>query len=293
MEKSRDIIKRVKKIEIKTRKVVESLMQGEYLSVFKGRGIEFSDVREYVPGDDIRSIDWNITARMHTPYIKEYIEERNLTVYIVFDVSASSEFGSEKQKKEAAIELAASVMFSAARNHDSIGLCLFTKDIELFIPPKTTRRHALRLLRHLLYFEPKHKTTDLKAALARLGKIAKKRSVIFLISDFFTADFDKELRTLKSRHDVIAINYRDIREQEIPDVGYIELEDAESGEQILVDTKDPLFRRNYLNLVEQKRLSLESIFKRLHVDMIQLGSGEDFVIPIKRFFALRERRMAR
>jgi uncharacterized protein (DUF58 family) len=290
LQKTKEILKKVRKLEIKTKKAVESLMQGAYHSIFRGRGIEFSDVREYVPGDDIRSIDWNITARMNEPYIKEYIEERNLTMYIMFDISASNDFGSTKQKKESAIELAASIIFSAVRNNDKIGLCLFTNDIEQLIMPKTGKKHALKLIREMIYFEPKERITDLKASLIKLGKIIKKRSIIFVMSDFLTDDFDKQMRILNKKHDVIAINYKDIREEDIPDIGYIELEDSETGEQFLVDTSDPGFRANYKNLVDKQKSAIEKQFKKLKIDMIQLKSGEDFMIPIKKFFAMRIKR---
>lgn len=293
MPKTKEILKRVRKLEIKTRKIVESLMQGAYHSLFKGRGIEFSDVREYIPGDDVRSIDWNITARMNMPYVKEFIEERNLTIYFVFDVSASNEFGVEKQKKESAIELAASLIFSAIRNNDKVGLCLFTDEIEKYIVPKQGKNHALKLIREMIYYEPKHKTTDLKNVLVKLGKIAKKRSVIFILSDFFSKGFYKEMAILHRRHDVVAINMRDIREEEIPDLGYIELEDSETGEQFLVNTSDKEFRRNYVSLVNKKNRELDSTLKKMKLDMIQLHSGEDFSVPIKRFFGMRNRRVVR
>lgn len=293
MPRTKEILKRVRKLEIKTRKIVESLMQGAYHSVFKGRGIEFSDVREYVPGDDVRSIDWNITARMNSPYVKEFIEERNLTIYIVFDVSASSEFGSEKEKKESAIELAASLMFSATRNNDKVGLCLFTDEIEFYIKPKTGKKHMLKMLRELIYFQPKQKTTNLKNCLTSLGKIAKKRSIIFILSDFYSEGFQKQLAIMKKRHDVVCINMRDIREEEIPDVGFIELEDAETGEQVLVDTSDKEFRKNYVKLVNKKNNDLTKALQKIKIDLIQLRSGEDFIIPLKRFFSIREKRLAR
>jgi uncharacterized protein (DUF58 family) len=293
LQNTKDMLKKVRKLEIKTKKAVESLMQGAYHSVFKGRGIEFSDVRQYIPGDDIRSIDWNINARMNEPYIKEFIEERNLTIYIVFDISASNDFGSSKQKKESATELAASIIFSAVRNNDRIGLCLFTKEIELLIKPKAGKKHALKLIREMIYYEPKNLTTNLKESLAKLGKIIKKRSIIFVMSDFFSDGFDKQISMLNKKHEVIAINHRDIREEDIPDVGYIELEDSETGEQLLVNTSDQKFRLNYKNLVDKQRLAMEKQFKKLKIDMIQLRSGEDYMIPIRKFFALRERRLVR
>jgi uncharacterized protein (DUF58 family) len=291
---TKEILKRVKKIEIKTKHLVDGLLQGAYHSVFKGQGIEFSEVREYVPGDDIRAIDWNVTARMNTPFVKEFIEERDLTVYIMLDISASNEFGSTKSKKETNIELAASLMFAALRNNDRVGLCLFTQDVELFIAPRKGKKHILKLIRDMIEFRPKHKTTDLKKGITFLSKVIKRRSIIFIISDFFTElGYEKQLKILKKRHDVIAINVHDIREQEIPKIGYIELEDEETGEQLLVDTSDASFRKAYVQLVSQKNGELIKALKKLRIDIIQLKSDEAFEIPLRKFFRLRERMMVR
>jgi len=294
MSETKQILKKVKKIEIRTKHLVDGLLQGAYHSVFRGRGIEFSEVREYVPGDDVRTIDWNVTARMNAPFVKEFIEERDLTVYVVLDVSASNEFGSEKSKKDAAVELSASLMFAALRNNDRVGLCLFTKEVERFIPPRKGKKHALKLIREMVYFNPVHKTTDLGLTLKFLSKIIKKRSIVFIISDFFTEDgFEKPLRILKKRHDVIAVNINDIRENEIPDVGYIELEDEETGEQLLLDTSDEGFRERYVSLINEQNSRLSDRLRRLKVDLVQLKSDEPFEIPLRRFFRLREKRMVR
>ncbi|MCK5283615.1 MAG: DUF58 domain-containing protein [Nanoarchaeota archaeon] len=294
MPQTKEIIKKVKKIEIKTKHLVDGLLQGAYHSVFRGRGIEFSEVREYVPGDDIRAIDWNVTARMNHPFIKEFIEERDLTVYILFDISASNEFGSMKSKKESAIELSASLMFAALRNNDRIGLCLFTDSVERFIPPRKGRKHVLLLIREMINYNAQNKSTDLANALRFLSKVAKKRSVVFIISDFFTDEgFLKTARVLRNRHDIIAINMNDIREWEIPDVGCIELEDEETGEQMLVDTSDEEFRKCYSGLIDERNSRLSDAMKRLKIDLIQLKSDEPFEIPLKKFFAMRERRMVR
>ena len=287
------ILKKVKKLEIKTRHLVEGLLQGAYHSIFKGRGIEFSEVREYIPGDDIRTIDWNVTARMNHPFVKEYIEERDLTVYLVFDVSSSNEFGSQKQKKEAAIELAASLMFAAMKNNDNIGLFLFTNKIEKFIPARKGRRHCLKLIRELLNFKPEEKTTDIHNSLKYISKIIKKRSIVFVISDFMADNFYKPLKIMKNKHDIICINMNDIREQEIPDVGYIRLQDEETGEQVLVNTSDKEFRKNYTKLVKEKNSILKNKLQKIKIDMIQLLSDEPFEIPLRKFFRLRERRTIR
>jgi len=294
MPETKEILKKVRKIEIKTKHLVDGLLQGAYHSVFRGRGIEFSEVREYVPGDDIRTIDWNVTARMNAPFVKEFIEERELTVYIVLDISASNEFGSSKSKKEAAIELSASLMFAALRNNDRVGLCLFTKEVERFIMPRKGRKHILKLVREMIEFAPFHKTTDLVSTLIFLSKVVRKRSIMFVISDFFAnTNFEKQFKILKNRHDVIAVNISDIRENIMPDVGYIELEDEETGEQVLLDTSDEVFRENYNRLIKEKNYELNNILRKLKVDLVELRSDEPFDIPLKRFFRLREKRMVR
>ena len=224
------ILKKVKKLEIKTRRLVDGLLQGNYHSVFKGRGIEFSQIREYVPGDDIRAIDWNVTARMNKTYVKEFIEERDLTMYIVFDISASSDFGSIVSKKEAAIELSTSLAFAAMRNNDKVGLLLFSEKAERFVPARKGKKHTLKVIREMISHKPKYKGTDIDKSLRYLSNVLKKRSILFIISDFLSKDFSKPMKVLKNKHDVIAVNINDIRELEIPDIGYIELEDEETGE---------------------------------------------------------------
>jgi len=290
MPKVKEILKRVKKIEIKTNKLVEGLVAGNYHSVFKGRGIEFSEVREYVPGDDIRTIDWKVTARFNSPFVKEFIEERDLDIYIVFDCSASNEFGFEKSKKEVGIEIAASIMFSAIKNNDNVGLCLFTDYVERFIRPRKGKKFVLRLLRELIYYQSKNKKTDLNNSLIYLSKILKKRSILFIISDFLSANFEKPLKFLKNKHDVILIKLSDIREKEIPDVGYILLEDGESGEQILVNSSDVNFREIYNKKVEEENKKLFNKMKKLGIDVIQVDTIEPFYIPLMKFFNMRRRR---
>ncbi|MBW2964488.1 DUF58 domain-containing protein [Candidatus Woesearchaeota archaeon] len=292
---TKQVLKKVRKIEIKTRQLVEGLLQGAYHSIFKGRGIEFSEVREYVPGDDVRTIDWNVTARMNTPYVKEFIEERDLTAMILFDVSGSSEFGSEKAKKWAAVELAASLMFAAMHNNDRVGLVLFTDKVERFIPPRKGRKHVLRLIREMITHEPQSRMTDIKTSIEFVSKVMKKKSIVFVISDFFSeGDYSKQLRMLKNKHDVIAVNLNDLRETEIPtDIGYIQLEDEETGEQILVDTSDPEFQQNYSQLIGEHNGALQQMFKRLKIDSIDLKSHEPFEIPLKRFFAMRTKKVIR
>jgi uncharacterized protein (DUF58 family) len=294
MQDTKQILREIKKIEIKTKHLVDGLLQGAYHSIFRGRGIEFSEVREYMAGDDTRAIDWNVTARMNQPFVKEFIEERDLTVYIVLDVSASNEFGSKKSKKQTAIELAASLMFAVLRNNDRVGLCLFTKEVEKFVYPRKGKKHTLKLIRETVSFNPTYKTTNLGQTLFFLSKVVKKRSIIFIISDFLTKEnFERPLRILRNKHDVIAVNINDIREEEIPDIGYIELEDEETGEQLLLNTSDEEFRKNYVKLIKEKNNELNNLLKKLGVDLIQLRSDEPFEMPLRKFFHLREKRMMR
>lgn len=291
MTETKEILKTVKKVEIKTRTLVEGLLQGAYHSVFKGRGIEFSEVREYVPGDDIRTIDWNVTARMNTPYVKEFIEERDLTVYLVFDASASSNFGSAKEKRLQAIEIAATLGFAAMKNNDNIGLFLFTNGVEKFVPARKGKKHVLKLIREMIAYQPKEKATDITASLATVAKAVKKRSIIFILSDFLGRMTGTSLKMLKNRHDVIAVDIFDERELDMPDIGYIELEDEETGEQILVNTSDKVFREKFTKLVKNRRKSLIRKLNSQGIDIVSVGSGEAFEVPLRRFFNMRERRM--
>ncbi|KAF5436810.1 hypothetical protein C5S35_07230 [Candidatus Methanophagaceae archaeon] len=293
MPQVKEVLKRVKKIELKTKVLVDGLISGEYHSIFKGRGIEFSEVREYVPGDDVRAIDWNVTARLNAPFVKEFIEERDLTLFIVFDLSSSNEFGFQRSKKDVCYDIAASLMFAAMRNNDNVGLCLFTDRVEKFVPPRKGKKHILKLLRELIYHEPKSKTTDIRTALSYLNKVIKKRSIIFIISDFLTPDFEKPLKQLKSKHDVILVDMADVHEEDIPDIGYAFLEDYETGEQILVDTSDSEFRMRYTELVRTSRDALLTTLKRLNVDIIRMNTSEPFYIPLQTFFKMRERRVVR
>jgi uncharacterized protein (DUF58 family) len=293
MPKVKEILKKVKNLEIKTNRPVDGLIAGNYHSVFKGRGIEFSEVREYIPGDDVRAIDWNVTARFNAPFIKEFIEERDLDIYIVFDMSASSEFGSEKSKKDTGLEIAASIMFSALRNNDNIGLCLFTDHIEKFLRPRKGRSFALKLLRFLVYYEPESRGTDLNASLMQLTRIIKRRGIVFIVSDFLSGDFEKPVRYLKNRHDVILINLYDIREEDIPDIGYAFIEDNETGEQVLVNTSDNEFRKAYAEEIRKRRTRLLGKLKKMKIDMIQINTSEPFQVPLRRFFDSRKRRMVR
>jgi uncharacterized protein (DUF58 family) len=290
MPQVKEVLKRVKKLEVKTKGLVENLLSGEYHSIFKGRGIEFSEVREYVPGDDVRAIDWNVTARFNAPFVKEFIEERDLTMIIVFDLSSSNEFGFQRSKKDLGYDIAASLMFAALRNNDNVGLCLFTDRVEKFIPPGKGKKHMLKLLRDLIYYVPKNKTTNIQVALTYLNNIINRRSIIFIISDFLSPDFERPLKQLKNKHDVILVDISDVREENIPDIGYVFLEDAETGEQMLVDTSDLEFRKSYTALANRRSDDLLSRMKRVNVDMIRMKTSEPFYIPLQQFFKMRERR---
>lgn len=283
----KDIIKKVKKIEISTRRLVDGLLQGAYHSVFKGRGIEFSDVREYVYGDAIKTIDWNVTAKMDTPYVKEFVEERDLTAYIVYDASASGFFGYEKEKSETSKEIAASMVFAAQKNNDNVGLFIFTDKIEKYIPARKGRRHALKIISEMVRFTPKSKKTDLSLSIEKINKVVKKRSIFFIISDFDSPSFEKPFRILRKKHDVVPINIHDIRERDIPNVGFVELQDPESGETFMFDTSDRETVKKYVELVLEENKNIDEFFKKNRSEQINILSGEDFGIAIKGYFKRR------
>lgn len=288
MQQTKEIIRQVKTIEITTKHLVDGLIAGNYHSVFKGNGIEFSEIREYRPGDDIRSIDWNVTARFNHPYVKEFIEERDLHIYFAFDMSASGNFGSNIAKQRKAIELTATLMFSALRNNDNVGLFLFTDNVETFFPARKGRKHVLKLISRLVSYEPASKSTDIEQSLAFISNVVKKRSILFIISDFLSTDFVRPLKILKNKHDVIAIRITDVREKSIPDIGLIELEDEETGEQILVDTSDKEFRDNYSRIMMEEEVRLNNIFKKYRIDVIDIITDESYEKPLNKFFHARK-----
>jgi uncharacterized protein (DUF58 family) len=293
MQETKQIIKQVKKIEISTRHLVEGLITGNYHSIFKGQGIEFSEIRDYRPGDDIRAIDWKVTARFNHPYIKEFIEERDLLVYFAFDVSASGAFGSDVSKRQKSIELVASLMFASMRNNDNVGLFLFTDSVERFIPPRKGKKHILKLISTLVSHEPESGRTDINNSLQFISKVIKKRSILFIISDFYSAEFTSPLKILRNKHDIIAINVCDVREAAIPDIGLIELEDEETGEQVLVDTSDGQFREGFSKLMNEHRKKLETMFRKMKIDMLTIRTDQPYEIPLKRFFKLRKVKVVR
>jgi len=287
----REILKKVRRLEIATRGIVNEVFSGEYHSVFKGRGINFSEVREYQYGDDIRAIDWNVTARVGNPYIKVYEEERELTVMLVVDVSRSGEFGTrERMKGEVAVELCALLAFSAIKNNDKVGLILFTDRIEKFVPPRKGRRHVLRVLRELLYFEPSGRGTDVASALEYLTNVTRRRSVVFLVSDFLTVDFRRELAIAGRRHDVIAVHLNDQRENVLPPVGYVEFEDAETGDHLVVNSSDSNFRAAFEAHLAALRNDREQLFRKARVDVVQVETGLPYFDSLRRFFKQRARR---
>jgi uncharacterized protein (DUF58 family) len=292
-QKTAEILKKIRTLEIKTRGLVETAFAGDYHSVFKGRGMNFEDVREYQPGDEIRAIDWNVTARLGTAFVKQFTEERELTVMLIVDVSASGNFGSTTQsKRELAAEVACLLAFSAIRNNDKVGLLLFSDRVELFIPPKKGRSHTLRLIREILFFQPEGRGTAPALALDYLNRIVTRRAVIFFISDFQAPDFSHTLAVSGRRHDFIAIHIQDEREKILPDIGIITLEDAETGEQIEVSTMDRTTRRRFTDLADEREAELSRKLRRNNIDAIALRTGEDYLPALRSFFKQRERRLA-
>jgi uncharacterized protein (DUF58 family) len=288
-----EILKKIRALEIKTKGLVQTMFAGDYHSVFKGRGMNFEDVREYQPGDEIRAIDWNVTARLGTAFVKKFTEERELTVILVVDVSASGNFGSVSQsKRELAAEVACVLAFSAIRNNDKVGLLLFSDRVELFIPPKKGRSHTLRIIREILFFEPAGRGTAPALALDYLNNVVTRRAVVFFISDFQTSDFSRELSVSGRRHDFIALHIQDQREEALPNVGIITLEDAETGEQIEINTGDRTTRARFSAQAETRRAELYRTLRRNRIDAISLRTGENYLPALRSFFKQRERRLA-
>jgi uncharacterized protein (DUF58 family) len=288
-----EILKKIRALEIKTRGLVEAAFAGDYHSVFKGRGMNFEDVREYQPGDEIRAIDWNVTARLGAPFVKKFTEERELTVMLIVDVSASGNFGSTTQsKRELAAEVACLLAFSAIRNNDKVGLLLFTDRVELFIPPKKGRSHTLRIIREILFFEPEGRGTNPALALDSFNKIVTRRAVVFFISDFQAPDFSKALGVSGRRHDFIAVHVQDEREKVLPSIGIITLEDAETGEQIEIDTTNRTTRARFVDLAQEQETALSRTLRRNNIDAIALRTGENYLPALRSFFKQRVRRLA-
>lgn len=287
----KEILKKVKRIEIQTRGLVNDVFSGEYHSVFKGRGMEFSEVREYQIGDDIRSIDWNVSARMGHPFVKVFEEERELTVMLLVDVSSSGNFGTvEQMKGEIAAEICALLAFSAIKNNDKVGLIVFTDRIEKFVPPKKGKSHVLRVVRELLYHKPQGKGTDISLALEYLNRVITRRAVVFLVSDFISEDYQKAMQIANKGHDLVAITITDPREMELPNIGFVELEDAETGEVILLDTSDSAIRQSFTTQTSQSKAARDRLLRSMNVDSVHIRTDVSYVEPLIRFFRMRAKR---
>ena len=295
---TREILKKVRQIEIRTKRLVADTLAGQYHSVFKGRGMNFDAVREYVPGDEVRTIDWNVTARAGRPFVKKFVEERELTLLLIVDVSASGDFGSGMQsKRELAAEIASVLAFSAVKNSDKVGLLLFTDRVELFVPPRKGRRHVLRIVRDVLSFEPSGRGTDLVNALRFANDVSERRSIAFLLSDFQTpnqstkaiAELRLALRQTNRRHDLVAMPIEDPRERVLPDLGIVAIEDAETGEMIELDTRDPFVRQCFNEIAERRAAQLKEILNREAIDSLRLSTDRPYVADLIAFFKNRAR----
>jgi uncharacterized protein (DUF58 family) len=283
-----DLLKRVRKIEIKTRGLSRHIFAGEYHSAFKGRGMAFSEVREYQYGDDIRNIDWNVTARFDHPYVKVFEEERELTVMLLVDVSGSREFGTSLRFKKALMaELSAVLAFSATQNNDKVGVVLFSDKVEKFIPPKKGRQHILRVIRELIEFEPEHTRTDVSAALQYFTSAIKKRSTAFIISDFASPPFEHALTIASRKHDVVALRIYDVHEKEMPAIGLVQFRDAETGQCFWADTSSPVVRRQYRQHWDNMRRTIDDTFRRCGIDNTFIRTDEDYVKPLIKLFKQR------
>lgn len=287
----RELIKKIRHIQITTSHTVNDVMAGAYESVFKGQGIEFDEIRPYTVGDEVKNIDWNVTARMNEPFIKKFVEEREMTVMLLIDLSASGNFGSkEKSKKEIAAELAAILAFSAIKNNDKVGLIIFTDKIEHFVPPKKGKRHVLRLIREVLYFQPENKKTDITCALQYLNKVTSRKTVTFLISDFLTHGHEKALKIVSRKHDLIAVNIFDPREKELPKIGIIEIHDAETGNQMLINTNSKTTRESFKKTQQESEDNLRKFFRLIKIDQIEIDTSKDYTDPLVKFFKNRKKR---
>ncbi len=287
----KELLRNIRRIQITTSRMVTDVFAGQYQSVFKGRGMEFDEVREYQPGDEIRSIDWNVTARMGHPYVKKFVEERELTVMLILDMSASSFFGTvNRMKMQVAAEICSVFAFSAIRNNDLVGFIAFTDRIEKFIPPRKGMRHVLRVIREALYFKPQGRKTNINAVLEYLNKVTTRKTVTFIISDFYAYNFKKMLAVSNKRHDIVAVTLTDPRELDLPDIGIVRLEDPESGETFLLDTSDSGLRKEYAENARKKIKHRESLFRSVKVDNISINTEIPYSQSLFKFFRNRERR---
>lgn len=290
----KEILNKVRRIQITTSRKVMDVFAGQYQSVFKGIGMEFDEVREYMPGDEIRSIDWNVTARMGHPFVKKFIEERELTIMLLLDVSMSCRFGTKSHaKSELAAELCSVIAFSAIQNNDKVGMITFTDHVEKFIPPRKGTRHVLRVIREALYNKPAGTGTDINKVLEHMNKVTSRRTITFLISDFFAPDFTKTLGITNKRHDIIAINITDPAERDLPDAGIVKMHDAETGAPYTIDTSSSKIRRKYKKKTLDIAAERQKAFRSVKVDNIDISTDESYVEPLIRFFRMREKRLVR
>mgnify|MGYP002633170640 CR=1 FL=1 len=284
MSKISELLAQIKNLQIQTKDLVEGIESGAFNSKFRGGGIEFSEVREYIPGDDVKRIDWNVSARYDTLFVKEFVEENELNIYLILDLSESNNFGFKKSKLDLSFEVAVSLMFLALKNNDRLGLGIFTDKLEKFIPSKKGKRQLLRIIKELIDYKPKSKKTNIMESLSTLNNKLKRKSVIYIISDFISDSYDKPLKFLKLHHQVVLINVSDIREKQIPEIGYAYLEDSETGEQILVNTSDKKFQKQYRESMNEKIKNDQKNMNKLGIDMINLSNEESFDITINRYF---------
>jgi uncharacterized protein (DUF58 family) len=288
----KEVLRNIRRIQITTSRMVTDVFAGQYQSIFKGRGIEFDEVREYLPGDEIRSIDWNVTARMGHPYIKKFVEERELTVMLILDMSPSSYFGTVKQlKMQLAAEICSLLALSAIRNNDKVGFIAFTDRVEKFVPPRKGLRHVLRVIREALYFKPSGRGTDINNALEYLNKVSSHRTVAFVISDFYAPDFKKTLSISNKRHDIVAITITDPKELELPPLGLLQLEDPETNKIFTLDTSDKKLRREYSDNANRRIKQRTALFNSVNVDSIDVRTDVPYAQSLFKFFRARERRM--
>ncbi len=287
-----EILKKVRKIELITNRRVNDVFAGEYHSIFKGQGIEFSEVREYNIGDDIRTIDWNVSARMGSLFVKKFIEERELTVMLLIDMSSSSKFGTtDELKSEIAAEISALLAFSAIKNNDKVGMIIFTDKIEKYIPPKKGRSHTLRMIREILSFQPEHSNTDLNVALEYLNKVIKRKAIVFLISDFISPDYSKSIAIANKRHDLVALTLSDPKEKSLTGSGFLYLEDAETGEEEIVEIDNPVFQKKFKSTVEKNYMNRKKLFQSINLDNVEINTGGSYIKPLIAFFRERMKRI--
>jgi uncharacterized protein (DUF58 family) len=290
---ARETLRQIRRLQLRARRAVEDLVGGEYHSVFRGMGMAFAEVREYQPGDDVRTIDWNVTARMGHPFIKRFIEERELTVVLLVDCSGSQQFGTQQLKREVAAEVAAVIAFSALHNNDKVGLIAFSDRVERFVRPGKGTRHGLRLIRDVLTFQPTHCGTSLREGLDYLNRVVRRRAIVFLLSDFIDQGFERSFKQAGRRHDLVAVRITDPREEELPAVGLLELEDGETGRWFLLDTSNRRVRQAYAEAAVRRREQLAQLARTAHVDLVEVSTDGSHLDALVRFFRLRERRLRR